>query len=696
VYTLELKITKQSGLIIGFIAVLSLLLPLNSMTPSAFATNTTIMDDASCGAIGGTWNVFSATCLVTSLIATSGDLIVIPTGTTLELSAPITIPSGVTIDNQGTISSDPGAPVINSGTIINELSGTLFTAGDTLSNSGIITIDSGATITNNVSFMNTGSVVINSGGLLDDVGFFTNNVGALVSSVGLFIVDSGNLENDGTYSNNGGNLDNEGLVVTNVGTIDNTAGTITNNGAFTNTGSILNCNGSIVGNTGIIGTGVIISTCTTPTSSTTSVTLSPASIPLSGSSTVTVQVTGSSPTGLVTFSAPSGTFSPSLCAPDATGQCHVSFTPSTTGPVVITANYGGDSSNAASSGSSTLIVGSSLPSSTTAVTLSPASIPLTSSSTIAVKVKGSSPTGLVTFSAPSGTFSPTTCTLDATGQCHVSFTPSTTGPVVITANYGGDSSNAASSGSSTLIVGSSLPSSTTAVTLSPASIPLTSSSTIAVKVKGSSPTGLVTFSAPSGTFSPTTCTLDATGQCHVSFTPSTTGPVVITANYGGDSSNAASSGSSTLKITTSSGKSTSTTVKLLPPSVHLGKTTRVLVQITGSKATGLVTFSAPSGAFGKAACTLHDNKCTVSFTPSTTGPVVITANYGGDSKNTASSGSATLQVVSAPVKTCDDKNGHHDNDGDCPGDTDNKDHDSNGDDHSHDHNGHGDDDHDHK
>jgi hypothetical protein len=96
-------------------------------------------------------------------------------------------------------------------------------------------------------------------------------------------------------------------------------------------------------------------------STATTVSCSPATISADSSATCTATVTGSSPTGTVSwvsssvtgaFTAGSGTFSsgpPPSCTLSS-GSCSVTYTDSTSGAPVITASYSGDSNNLASSG----------------------------------------------------------------------------------------------------------------------------------------------------------------------------------------------------------------------------------------------------------------------------------------------------------------------------------------------------------
>jgi len=87
----------------------------------------------------------------------------------------------------------------------------------------------------------------------------------------------------------------------------------------------------------------------------------------------------------------------------------------------------------------------------------------------------------------------------------------------------------------------------TSVTCSPTSVASGSSSTCTATVSGATPTGSVAWSSSSatGVFSASSCTL-ATSSCSVSYSDSTIGAPVITASYGGDSANLASTGATIL------------------------------------------------------------------------------------------------------------------------------------------------------
>jgi hypothetical protein len=186
---------------------------------------------------------------------------------------------------------------------------------------------------------------------------------------------------------------------------------------------------------------------------TTTVQVNPGSVSSGNPTTVTATVSGTSPSGTVSwFSDGSGVFSSSTCDL-AAGTCSVTFTPSTAlgSPQTITATYGGDSSYGASSGNTTLTVLQRSSSTMLACSPSPGQVGVPATCTVTVTDTDGgatiTPTGTVSFSSNNvGAFDSVTCTLDANGTCSVNFTPSQAGPTTITASYSGDYDHLASSG----------------------------------------------------------------------------------------------------------------------------------------------------------------------------------------------------------------------------------------------------------
>ncbi|MGA8711213.1 MAG: hypothetical protein WB786_08330 [Thermoplasmata archaeon] len=180
------------------------------------------------------------------------------------------------------------------------------------------------------------------------------------------------------------------------------------------------------------------------------------------------------------------------------------------------------------------------------------------------------PTGTVTWSSSSTTgvfftwvwlgteygYTPTTtCTLNTTSQCTISYADSVPGLPTITGDYSGDTYNLAGSGTDSLLV-VLITTPTVVVSCNPSFV--TTSSSCTADVTGSSPRGVVTWTpyntympSKTGFFAPTTCTLVG-GTCSVTYysppiyytsCPSDSfqgcsSPIVMGAQYDGDALNA--------------------------------------------------------------------------------------------------------------------------------------------------------------
>src|SRR5206468_3034404 len=330
------------------------------------------------------------------------------------------------------------------------------------------------------------------------------------------------------------------------------------------------------------------------------------------------------------------------------------------GTHTITGAYSGSATHASSSGSTD--VTAMLRSSGTSVDCVPPSVPVDGSTTCTATVSdttgtgASTPTGTVSWTSDgAGTFSAASCTLDATGKCSVSYTPTAvgTGTHKITGSYGGDPKHATSSGSFNEAVATRT--SGTSVDCVPPSVPVDGSTTCTATMSettgtgASTPTGTVSWTSDgAGTFSAASCTLDATGKCSVSYAPTAvgTGTHKITGSYGGDPKHATSSGSFNEAVAT---RTSGTSVDCVPPSVPVDGSTTCTATVSDTAGTGA---STPTGtvserndgaeSFSVASCTLDaSGKCTVNYTPTAvgTGTHKITGSYGGDAKHATSTGS---------------------------------------------------------
>jgi multisubunit Na+/H+ antiporter MnhC subunit len=168
-----------------------------------------------------------------------------------------------------------------------------------------------------------------------------------------------------------------------------------------------------------------------------SLTCSPNPVTLGSSTICKSSVSGSSPTGVVSFSSTDtgAIFSPSNgeCALSTSGSCQVSYKPSMVGSAALRVSYPGDSGNSNGSASLNLEV---IPS--VLVSCSPSTVSVGSSTTCTASVNGQNQNGTISWqTSGSGTFSSNTCSLSS-NSCHVTYTPSGKSLTNITASYGGD------------------------------------------------------------------------------------------------------------------------------------------------------------------------------------------------------------------------------------------------------------------
>ena len=350
---------------------------------------------------------------------------------------------------------------------------------------------------------------------------------------------------------------------------------------------------------------------------------------------------GSSPSGTVTFKDGTTTL----------GTVTISGTTATyttaglnVGSHSITAEYSGDTNNAAATSAAiTVTVGHSAP--TLVVSASNASPALGNSVTFtATLANGSSPSGIVTFkdgTTPigTGTISGTTATYTTTGL--------NVGSHSITAEYDGDSNNAAATSAAitvTVTVGQSVP--TLVVSASNAfpalGKPVTFTATLS---NGSSPSGTVTFkdgttTLGTGTISGTTATYTTTGL--------SAGSHSITAEYSGDTNNAAAT-SAAITVAVAAPTFTFSPAGGALSNARVGSRYDQTVTANASGLTAPISYSVTTGALPPG-LTLNTTNGAISGTPTGAGnySFTITAT---DSAVSPSSGSANYTLTVNPAAT---------------------------------------------
>jgi hypothetical protein len=276
-------------------------------------------------------------------------------------------------------------------------------------------------------------------------------------------------------------------------------------------------------------------------------------------------VTGSSPTGKVTWvSSGSGKFSQTSC--QLVGRaCSVMFTPTSAvlETTIITANYKGDSHNAPSADRDPLGVTKASPTITT--TLSHLAILAGQSVYDSATLKGGFQAGgTVTYEYfPGGTCSGTPAKVGVAVTVKNGVVPNSASHAFSTAKsyswkalYSGDANNKAATSQCErmTVVPPTTPPTYTTITCTKSSFAVgTRITCTAIVTGGYTPrTGTITWSKASGTggvtFSSKTCTL-MSGRCWVTLKATVRGSITIKATYSGDPRNPWSSGTIVLTIT---------------------------------------------------------------------------------------------------------------------------------------------------
>ena len=294
------------------------------------------------------------------------------------------------------------------------------------------------------------------------------------------------------------------------------------------------------------------------TSSTTITQVNPTEPLVDETYTVTVDVTGFSPTGTITVTqtdsdtAVTGVVSPPTCQIELdTDETGCELTSPTAGAKTLSAVYSGDDNNDEST-SVDFEITVSKATSTTTITATDPMAPVTGEPyTVTVAVFGFNPTGTITVTqtdsdpAVTGDVGPPTCQInldnDETG-CEL--TSPTAGEKTLSAAYSGDDNNEESTSVDFEIIVSKA-TSTTTITATDPMAPVTGEPyTVTVAVFGFNPTGTITVTqtdsdpAVTGDVGPPTCQInldnDETG-CEL--TSPTAGEKTLSAAYSGDDNN---------------------------------------------------------------------------------------------------------------------------------------------------------------
>ncbi len=394
---------------------------------------------------------------------------------------------------------------------------------------------------------------------------------------------------------------------------------------------------------------------------------------------VTVSVTGggATPTGTITLSASSGSYTATLetigTSPCASNTACVFTIPAnalSTGSVTLTAKYSGDTNYTLAQSTGSVTVTAAPPT----ITVMPASSSIVANTSLNVTVSvtggGATPTGTITLSASSGSYTATLETIGtspcASNTACVFTIPAnalSTGSVTLTAKYSGDTNYTLGQSTGSVTVTAAPPT----ITVMPASSSIVANTSLNVTVSvtggGSTPTGTITLSASSGTYTATLETIGtspcASNTACVFTIPAnalSTGSVTLTAKYSGDTNYTLAQSTGSVTVTAAP-----PTITVMPASSSIVANTslNVTVSVTGggSTPTGTITLSASSGTYTATLETIGTSPCTsntacvftIPANALSTGSVTLTAKYSGDTNYTLAQNTGSVTVTPAPL-----------------------------------------------
>ncbi|MFL6629282.1 MAG: Ig-like domain repeat protein, partial [Vitreoscilla sp.] len=375
------------------------------------------------------------------------------------------------------------------------------------------------------------------------------------------------------------------------------------------------------------------------TSSTTSLASSNTNPYSAQSVTLTATVAPSAATGTVVFKDGTSTISgcSAVTLTAATATCTTSFTSVATHSV--TANYGGDTTYASSSGSLSEVVKAKTTSSTAiASSANPAYV--NNTLTYTATVTGASPTGSVTFYSNSTSVG--TVALSG-GQASYSMSYPTAASRPVYAYYGGDVANSASTSSTLTEVVNNPPATTTTIVSSANPVATGMNVTYTATVTGTNnPTGNVTFYSAGTSIGVVPL---ASGHASTSISYPGAASRAVYAYYGGDSLNG-SSQSATLTETVL--QPSTSTLTATPTTTPQSQNVTLKATIAPSAATGTVTFMDGSSSLGTG--TLASGIATLTTNFAAAGTHNLTAVYGGNSTYFTSTSSAVAETVTTVLQ----------------------------------------------
>lgn len=452
------------------------------------------------------------------------------------------------------------------------------------------------------------------------------------------LLNSGTLSGSVTFSDGTSNLGTAAISPSGIATLDLSSMTV---GQHSLTASYIGNVDYAISTSTVLLEGVqLASTAVQLTSS------SPTSIAGSGITlTAVVSGTGSIPSGTVTFF--DGSRSLGNTTVNGSGQANLSVLTLAAGPHAITASYGGDPRDNASTSSP---LAQAVLQATTSIVLtssansSVAGISLTFIASLSSN--GSIPQGQITLRDGSTTLA--VGSLSLTGVSSFTVPNLVAGSHSLTATYAGDTDHTASSSSLVQVVKQGTSSSTVVSSQSPSIFGDSIVFTAKVTGSGNQPRGDVTFlegATPLGLV-----TLDANGNASLALATLSIGDHSIAVTYGGDLTHtAASPGALVQRVQQSTTTALASSVNPVIVGAALQLTAKV-VGASGVALTGTVSFTDGSNLLGISPVDTTGT-ASLSVTSLAAGTHLVIASYSGDARGRMSVSPAFSESVNSAGTT---------------------------------------------
>ena len=340
-------------------------------------------------------------------------------------------------------------------------------------------------------------------------------------------------------------------------------------------------------------------------------------------------------TGLVTFKDSAQTLGSAALS---SGMATFTASNLSSGTHSLTAVFGGDGADAPSTSA---VVTQNVNQALTTLTLTTSANPSNygQNITLSASVSPAAATGSVTFQDGSTTLG---SSLLRNGVATLSVANLSSGTHFLTAGYGGDANDAASTSSP---AAQTVNQANTTTTLNSSANPsgFGQNVTLTATVSPSSATGTITFQDAGATLGSGNL---ANGVASFPASGLTTGIHTLTAAYSGDANNIASTSAALNQVVRPA--ATTTTLSSSSNPVSYGQNVTLTATVAPVSATGIVTFQ--EGATQLGSSNLINGAATLVVNTLSTGPHSITASYSGDD-NDAVSNSSPLTLTVRPAAT---------------------------------------------